>query len=456
MKLRTLLAAAGWVFSGYLMAAEQATAPSLQWQLNPASSPDVMLDVDPDIIVPMTGSKEIGAPTQVGTLLTHRQPIAISNGQGDGQWATLADGRLLWRLAVTAPGADWLDFELLNLKMPKDGELYVSDKDATTSWRYDYSELQSGSLYTAGIPGDSGVLEVLMPAGGRAGFSLELGATTYGILGITDDGDSTRSGSCNVDVVCSAGNGKGNQIRSVGRYSFRKSGSTFVCTGTLIANTGNSLTPYFLTANHCVSSETVADTLVVYWNYQSSTCRTPGSSSSGTPLPLSTATHSQSGSLLRATYSPSDVTLLQLDARPAAGANTYYAGWSRSSSIPGSAYGIHHPAGHEKRIAIENNALASSGYLSNPGVGGSSHLRVADWDQGTTEGGSSGSALFNSSNLIVGQLHGGYAACGNNSPDWYGRFFTSWTGGGSNSTRLSNWLNPTGSTATSKSGYEGP
>jgi hypothetical protein len=41
---------------------------------------------------------------------------------------------------------------------------------------------------------------------------------------------------------------------------------------------------------------------------------------------------------------------------------------------------------------------------------------------------------------VVGQLHGGYAACGNNDSDWYGRFSKSWTGGGTASTRLSNWL----------------
>lgn len=61
---------------------------------------------------------------------------------------------------------------------------------------------------------------------------------------------------------------------------------------------------------------------------------------------------------------------------------------------------------------------------------------------GTTEQGSSGSGLWNPAGLLIGQLHGGSAACGNDLPDWYGRLSVSWTGGGTASTRLSDHLDP--------------
>src|SRR5690606_13115326 len=70
-----------------------------------------------------------------------------------------------------------------------------------------------------------------------------------------------------------------------------------------------------------------------------------------------------------------------------------------------------------------------------------------DWDLGTTEGGSSGSGLWNEAGLLIGQLHGGYAACNNDSPDWYGRLSVSWTGGGTSATRMSNHLDPSGTGA---------
>jgi hypothetical protein len=199
-----------------------------------------------------------------------------------------------------------------------------------------------------------------------------------------------------------------------------------------------------------MSTQTVAGTIVVYWNYQSATCRTPGSTSSGTPLAKSIATHSQSGSTLRATNAASDFTLLQLSSAVPTASSPFYSGWDRSGSTPSSAVGIHHPAGHEKRIAVENAALQVSGY---GGASGSTHWRVVDWDQGTTEGGSSGSGLWSQNKLLVGQLHGGSAACGNNLSDYYGRLSVSWTGGGSSSTRLSNWLDASGTGASTKAGY---
>jgi hypothetical protein len=90
----------------------------------------------------------------------------------------------------------------------------------------------------------------------------------------------------------------------------------------------------------------------------------------------------------------------------------------------------------------ENSWCRPVGSPASGGPGDGTHIRITDWDLGTTEPGSSGSPLFDQNHRIIGQLHGGYAACGNNESDWYGRFYTSWTGGGSSSNRLSNWLDP--------------
>jgi subtilisin-like proprotein convertase family protein len=106
--------------------------------------------------------------------------------------------------------------------------------------------------------------------------------------------------------------------------------------------------------------------------------------------------------------------------------------------------GIHHPDGEEKRISFENQPTTLTSYLGTGIPGDGTHWRITDWDLGTTEPGSSGSPIYNPQHQVVGQLHGGYAACGNDDSDWYGAFHVSWTGGGSNTTRLSNWLDPLG------------
>jgi PKD repeat protein len=113
--------------------------------------------------------------------------------------------------------------------------------------------------------------------------------------------------------------------------------------------------------------------------------------------------------------------------------------------------GIHHPSGDIKKICLDSNALSAATWSS------AQCWRVANWDLGVTEPGSSGSPLFDRNKRVVGQLYGGSAACSgtndNNQPDYYGRFSVSWTGGGTNSTRLSNWLDPTNTGATVVDGY---
>lgn len=100
----------------------------------------------------------------------------------------------------------------------------------------------------------------------------------------------------------------------------------------------------------------------------------------------------------------------------------------------------------EKRITHSSNPLEISGYFAT----GDNHLHVF-WDTpGTTEGGSSGSPLYSPDGRVIGQLHGGLASCtttGADHSDYYGRVFTSWTGGGANASRLSNWLDPAASGA---------
>jgi hypothetical protein len=62
-------------------------------------------------------------------------------------------------------------------------------------------------------------------------------------------------------------------------------------------------------------------------------------------------------------------------------------------------------------------------------TGPGDHWRIVDWNVGTTEPGSSGSGLWDENHRIIGQLHGGGAACGNDESDWYGAFHVSFDAG---------------------------
>jgi len=148
------------------------------------------------------------------------------------------------------------------------------------------------------------------------------------------------------------------------------------------------------------------------------------------------------GANFRAAYQQTDFALLELYTTPTLGT---YAGWQRTTYSPNIGVGIHHPVGDVKKISLDLDLVTSYGYPATWGPGNclapSNTHWLVDFDQGTTQGGSSGSPLFNENHRIVGQLHGGETGCAPITK-YYGRFDKSWTGGGTNITRLSNWLDP--------------
>ncbi len=363
----------------------------------------------------------------------------------DGTWEDIGEGRRLWRFRITSPDAISINLGFTRYRMPSDGRLLVYSADLGQVIRPFTAEDNAahGELWTPPILSNDIVVEVTMSATSFSELELELTSINLGYRGF-GAGAALRSGSCNVDVVCPEGDGWRDQISSVAVIS--TGGSTF-CTGFMVNNTAEDLTPYFMTANHCGIGAGNAASLVVFWNYENSTCRPPGGGASG-GAGDGTLNQFQTGSFFRAGYSPSDVTLVELDSDPDPAWNVGYSGWDRGNQDGTAGIAIHHPNTDEKRISFENDPLSTTTYLGNTSPGDGTHVRVLDWDLGTTEPGSSGSPLFDQNQRIVGQLHGGFAACGNNDADWYGRVSVSWTGGGSASSRLSDWLDPLGSGAT--------
>lgn len=374
------------------------------------------------------------------------------NPQNSGTSETLANDQTVWRVRLEAPNALSINLGFGRYVMPANGQLFVytSDYSVVVGPFTAADNERHGQLWTPILPGSDVVVELSVPTAELGQLQLELTSVNRGYTGFgLPKAQAPDSGACNVDVICPEGALWQPEIRAVAVYTVS---GTYSCSGALINNTAQNMKPYFLTANHCVQTQEQASSVVTYWNYQSLVCRSgsPSNADTGAPLPA----QALSGALLRASFAATDFTLLELDDPVPATFNPHWAGWdNRALDFP-TVVGIHHPQGHEKRISFENDPITTTSYAQNSVPGDGTHIRVADWDVGTTEGGSSGSPLFNPDQRIIGQLHGGYAACGNNASDWYGRLSYSWAGGGSPETRLSSWLDPLNSGATTFAGRD--
>ncbi len=362
-----------------------------------------------------------------------------------GNWETLDNGDLLWRLRVRSAAARSLNFGFTKYFMPAGGTLilYSYDKSNVMGPFSPADNEEHEQLWTPIVRGDETVIEVRLPAAERANLELELKYVNHDFVGFGEP-SALLSGSCNLDVICNEEdgweivNGYRDIIQSVAVIGIN--GSTF-CTGFLVNSVREDCAPLFMTANHCGIGPGNAPSLVTYWNFINSTCRQPGSPESGAAGD-GMLNDFNTGATHLASYAPSDMTIVMMDDPISETADAFFAGWDATETIPESCIGVHHPSTDEKRISFENDPLIEGIGLANQPSDNGDHLIVPDWDIGTTEPGSSGSPIFNAEKRVVGQLHGGGAACGNDLYDTYGWMFTSWEGGGTPSTRLKDWLDP--------------
>ena len=363
-----------------------------------------------------------------------KRTLDISPGT-DGTWETLSNGRL-WRIRIRSPRATDLNIGFARFWLPEGATLHVVSEDGLYSQGpYTSRDNKShGQLWTPMIPGDAAVIELFVPlectqepqllltqvgAGYRDLFHRWKGAPGQG-----------TEGACNIDVTCPIATDWTNEIRSVGLYTME---GTWLCSGTLIANTAGDFRNYFLTANHCGINPNNAASVVVYWNYQSTNCGTHGPGS---------LTQNQSGATFRAGKFDVDFTLIELDEMPEPQFAVYYSGWDRSGAAPAGAVGIHHPQCDVKAISVSSNALTTVDSCILSG-GTNTHWQVI-WSLGTTEPGSSGSGLWDpATHKLVGTLSGGGASCSTPLyPDCYGKFSAAWSSGESSGDRLMDWLDP--------------
>lgn len=364
-------------------------------------------------------------PAQIGIARTARNESKAGTLR-PLRWIALKDGSSVTRIEIRSPVAPGLRVGLKFSALDPRAEVRFagsSDPSRVVAMMTG-AEIRGlldaqGMFWTPGTDGEKQMLEIHLPAGVARGNMQVQAPQLSHLLANNIDGFKMiekigESGSCNVDTACrigALGTRFVNAKNAVAHMVFVESGSSYICTGTLLADTDLSTqVPYFYSANHCIDNQTVASTLNTYWGYEATSC---GSATAAARVQLS------GGATYLYSNVDTDALLLRLNNAPPAG--TALAGWdSTLLATSSNVLGIHHPSGDLKKVSA-GQQTARDAYLS----------EVA-WLSGTTEGGSSGSALFTldpSGYHLRGGLYGGDASCANTGSvsnvgnrDYYSRF----------------------------------
>jgi PKD repeat protein len=417
-----------------------------------------------------------------------------------GEWMRLPDGRMLWRVTLRAEGARSLGVVFHNFELPEGAELwtYNENKAMINGALGMHNNHESKFLSTRVLYGNTITIEYIeTPASGNNSFnnSSSPGSTlrdlnaaeSFDLKGIEikeprpyksnvdlivseliyiyqdnysvfDLGKPNNGGSaaCQIDIKCSPVGDPHTDTRRGIAHTLNKVGTGwYYCSGNLLNNTLENWTPYFYTAFHCGDGATAADRnqWQFYFNYERSAC------GSGTYYTADVMT----GCVLRAVdpiTGGADLLLVELNNSVPAAYNPYFNGWYREDIASPSGASLHHPAGDAKKISTYSAALQSA----TPTISGQTFATNASWrvvwssnanGWGVTEGGSSGSSIFNNNLLVVGNLSGGSSTCASpSSADFYGKLAYQWDTKPNADQKLRPWLDPAGTNPTSHRGWD--
>ena len=277
----------------------------------------------------------------------------------DGTWSTLPDGRMVWRMRIESEDAPALILAYDDFYLPEGVQLFLYNDDHTdVLGAYTYrTHPQGGPFSTELTFGDAVTLELVLPAGRedlKARTRIKISSVAYCYNHIQDRHSKKSplkeygtSSDCMINVNNTEGKDWQTEKDGVVRLLMYFEDGIYVCSGTMINNTAEDLTPYLLTAYHCYMGTTEPNLAKwqFYFHYES-----PGAESAE-PLDAKTLV-----GCTRKSFIPvkdgSDGMLIELSDQVPEEWNVYFNGWNRTEKpVTGRGVCIHHPAGDIKKIS---------------------------------------------------------------------------------------------------------
>jgi len=372
-------------------------------------------------------------------------PSDVNLDLQQGQWSTLDNGDRVWRVLLQCKNAKGMALMLKDVSLPQGATLQLYSADGKHILHtLDQSDINpNGNMMIGPAIGSKVILEYYEPkiAANLGQFNLFRIQRLYKeYLPLTNSSLERGFGDawdCQVNLNCDNSGDFDDVERSVARILMTMEEGMVYCTGSLINNTAQDMTPYMLTAYHCASEFTPLYEFYRFdFNFNSPFCSNPAQEPPYESL---------LGCVQVAGYADSDFELLRLFQSIPASFNAYFAGWNRVQNyLPDTTTMIHHPSGDVKKITQDFDPIIvfnstidwDNDLVTTP----RSHFRGFP-DLGAFQGGSSGCPYLDNNGHIIGQLHGGDALC-DEPKAFNGRLSSSWTGGGTASSRMRDWLDP--------------
>lgn len=317
---------------------------------------------------------------------------------------------LVWTGTAISEGAFGVRVHFTDVALPRGSALYVYNAGGAAFGPYTgRGPNGTGEFWSHMVPGETAFVQLRQSAGAPpASFRIgEIGHVDRALLGTSPQAGTLCSfnAECVESAACTSSSAVADSEAGVAHIQFVSGAFLFLCSGGLLADTDTATTiPYFLTANHCISKESEANSMEAFFLYTATQC-------GGGCYDPDGVVPSTLGATILSTNSTSDYTLMQLS--QAAPSGTVLIGWNASAVANSDGtplYRISHPQG------------APQGYSEH--LVDTSKPTCRSWPRGdwiysqdvlgATEGGSSGSPVVNGAGQVVGQLSG---ACGFNVND---------------------------------------
>ena len=356
----------------------------------------------------------------------HR-PVPTGAPEAAGVWSGDGSGGAVWRMVLESPGAAGVRMHFRNFRLGPGARVWLHDgsgAEAEIMGPYEGRGVWGDGEFWSDFVLSERIVVEYQPgpaSAGGGGLPFEIAGISHLLPGVVASaGVEVRqaAASCNLDISCYPEWAE--TARAVAHIVFEEGGSSYVCSGTLLRTTTANNIPYFLTADHCVSTDAVARTVQSFWQYQTTRCNGPAPNKRDAQRTLG-ARYILSQGVGRGDYS-----LIRLNSVPD---GVVFAGWTTDVvDLGAQVVGIHHPTGDYKRFSRGNRTNTGTQL---PGANPAFYYTV-NFTEGIIEGGSSGSGLFSAPGVLVGSLSSGLKVetpCERKPyPANYGRFSDAFTG----------------------------